>query len=435
VNPANAGSTIGDGPYSSGTSITVTATANPGFVFTKWTVGGTPVSGSPNYSFKVTGDKTLVANFVVAGTEQSITTSASPLAGGSTSGGGNYASGDSATVIATPNPNYAFSKWQEGGTTVSTSPSYTFTVGNSRALVAKFIEAFVITANVSPSIGGTTEVDSSSYKSGENALAKVFPASGFSFSNWTENGVVVSTATSYVFKVTGNRTLVANFASNTNITITTNPAPSERGSTLGADVYSLNDPVTVSAVPNEGYMFASWTEGGVVVSIDADYSFLADSSRALVAHFAVPYTITASASSAIGGMVEGEGIYPGGSEATLTATPNSGYLFTGWVENGSVFNASASYTFTVNATRILTAGFELIPALATAQEPTAPGIMELSWPAASTSWILQESPNMQAGSWQDSTRDITNHGSLNSVSVPTIQGSRFFRLARPSLQP
>ena len=38
------------------------------------------------------------------------------VAGGTTSGGGNYVTGDSATVVATANPGYEFSKWQEGGT-------------------------------------------------------------------------------------------------------------------------------------------------------------------------------------------------------------------------------------------------------------------------------------------------------------------------------
>jgi hypothetical protein len=329
VNPVGAGSTTGDGLFTSGTIANVIATAEAGYVFSKWTVDGVQVSGSASYSFGVSGDKTLVANFVVAGTEQSITTSASPLAGGSTSGGGSYASGDSATVIATPNPNYAFSKWQVGGTTVSTSPSYTFIVAASRTLVAKFNDSFVITANVSPTIGGTTEMDSQTYKSGENAQAEAFPASGFSFLNWTENGVVVSSATSYSFNVIGNRTLVANYVSSTDFTITTNPAPSGGGTPLGAGVYYLGGSVIVSAVPSDGYMFASWTEGGVVVSTDAAYSFFADSSRALVAHFAVPYTITANTLLASGGEVEGEGNYPGGSVATLTATPNPGYLFTG----------------------------------------------------------------------------------------------------------
>ena len=142
------GTTTGDGSYSSGASATVTATANAGYVFIKWTVGGTQVSTSPSYTFTVTANRALVANFVVAGTQQTITTSASPVAGGTTSGGGNYVTGDSATVVATANPCYKFSKWQEGGTTVSTSASYTFTVAGNRTLVAKFNEAFVITATL-----------------------------------------------------------------------------------------------------------------------------------------------------------------------------------------------------------------------------------------------------------------------------------------------
>ncbi len=429
--PAGAGTMTGSGLFTSGTNITVTATANPGYVFTKWTVGSASTSVLPSYSFTVTGNSTLVAHFVVAGAEKSITTSASPLAGGGTSGGGNYANGDTATVIATPNPNYAFAKWQVGGITVSTSPSYTFFVDSSRMLVAKFNEAFVITAKTSPSVGGTTEMDSQSYKSGEKALAKALPTAGFSFSNWTENGVVVSTTTNYSFNVTGNRTLFANFLSNTNFTITTNPAPSEGGSTIGDNVYSNNDAVAVSAVPNDGYVFASWSEGGAVVSTDANYNFLAHSSHALVARFAVPYTITTSASSSPGGVVKGQGIYPGGNGATVTATPNPGYIFTGWSENGTVVSTSESYTFMVNVTRVLTAGFEIIPALTTAREVTAPGMMELSWPAASTNWNLQESPNMQAGSWQNSARGITNRGSLNTTAIPMTQGKRFFRLARP----
>ena len=85
----------------------------------------------------------------------------------------------------------------------------------------------------------------------------------------------------------------------------------------------------------------------------------------------------------------------------------------------------------MDATRVLTAGFEIIPALASARESSTPGMMDLSWPAASTNWILQESPDMQPGNWQHSTRVITNRGSRNTVAVPTIEGCRFFRLVRP----
>jgi hypothetical protein len=67
-----------------------------------------------------------------------ITASASPVAGGSTSGAGTYGSCDSVTVVATANPGYFFVNWTEGGTPVRTSASYTFTATADRTLVANF---------------------------------------------------------------------------------------------------------------------------------------------------------------------------------------------------------------------------------------------------------------------------------------------------------
>lgn len=48
--------------------------------------------------------------------------------GGSVSGGGTYEEGTSVTVKATASSGYRFSRWTEGGATVSSNASYTFTV-------------------------------------------------------------------------------------------------------------------------------------------------------------------------------------------------------------------------------------------------------------------------------------------------------------------
>jgi hypothetical protein len=83
----------------------------------------------------------LMDNLAVHSTEilrYTIATSASPGTGGTTSGGGTYASGASVTVVATPNPGYAFVNWTENGTPVSTAASYTFTASANRSLVANF---------------------------------------------------------------------------------------------------------------------------------------------------------------------------------------------------------------------------------------------------------------------------------------------------------
>ena len=68
--------------------------------------------------------------------------------------------------------------------------------------------------------------------------------------------------------------------------------------------------------------------------------------------------ITVSASPSSGGTVSGGGIYAKNSTVTVSATPNSGYKFTNWTENGTVVSSSASYTFTAgDQNRSLVANF------------------------------------------------------------------------------
>jgi len=74
----------------------------------------------------------------------------------------------------------------------------------------------------------------------------------------------------------------------------------------------------------------------------------------------VEYTITVSANPTEGGTVEGGKAYTAGSTATVTATPNTGYEFVSWTENGAtVADAAESYSFTVEGARTLVANFKL----------------------------------------------------------------------------
>ena len=67
-----------------------------------------------------------------------ITTSVSPSGSCSASGDGCYAVGETATVTATPCTCYDFVNWTDGGTQVSTNPTYSFTVTDDVDLVANF---------------------------------------------------------------------------------------------------------------------------------------------------------------------------------------------------------------------------------------------------------------------------------------------------------
>ena len=141
ANPEEGGRVSGEGSFNSGTSRTVTATANEGYTFTNWTENGDEVSTSANYTFTLTADRTLVANFSAnAPSQYIISVSASPTEGGAVSGDGTYLQGQPCTVKATAAGGYTFQNWTENGSQVSTNADYTFTVTDNRTLVAHFTQ-------------------------------------------------------------------------------------------------------------------------------------------------------------------------------------------------------------------------------------------------------------------------------------------------------
>ena len=136
----------GGGTFAAGSSDTVSATANSGYNFVNWTdTSGNILSSSPSYTFTVSGNVTLVANFTP--TQQSsdpvpsnrrinwtytgvpggipnrttICATFSPGADGTVSGGGTFAAGSSQTVTATANSGFSFVNWTANGSVVSKS--------------------------------------------------------------------------------------------------------------------------------------------------------------------------------------------------------------------------------------------------------------------------------------------------------------------------
>lgn len=348
--PANSGVVAGAGEFAEGSTVSLAVTPNAGYVFANWTEDAVVVSTSPNYTFVAHANRTLVANFALAGTGKIITTSSTPAVGGSTSGGGEYALNSSATVIATASPGYKFSKWLVNGTSVSTSSSYTFTVTAHRTLVAKFKPVYGVTVVANPPQGGEPEADPF-YELNELAKLKSKPNTGWSLVSWTQNGVVVSTDIDFSFNVTGNRDLVANYAFGKRIDLLADPKTA--GNVSGEGVFLTGTPVTVSAEARPGYIFLDWTESDTPVSTDADY------------------------------------------------------------------------TFTSTVPRLLTARFAALPSITVNAAPT-PGQLVFTWPD-SPHWVLKESHNLVT--WTTSTRLITTSGGQNSVTVTTDEGRVFFRLA------
>jgi hypothetical protein len=361
--PAGGGVVSGGGTFAPGKSVTITATVNPGYEFVNWTEGTKVLTTNTSYTFTVSTNRTLVANFRSLPSPCVVSLSANPADGGTVSGGGTFNEGTSVSVKASTASGYEFVNWTKGSTVVSTSSGYIFTVKESTTLVANFravVPAYTLTLASGPVAGGTVS-GGGTYSSGTEVVVKATPAKGYEFVNWTEGTKVVSTNTGYVLTLLSNRTLTANFravAATYSLSLTSDPFLG--GTTDGGGNYAPGTTVSIAAIPDRGYEFVNWTEGGKVVTTSVNYKFTLNGDRSLTANFrekAVNYTVGLSASPAAGGTVSGGGTFTQGSSVTVTATPASGYEFVNWTEGTTSVSTTSGYTFTLNGNRSLTANF------------------------------------------------------------------------------
>ena len=355
ANPNNGGTVAGGGTYTEGVSCTVTATANNGYTFNNWTENGEVISSDASYTFIVNENHNLVANFTV--NTYTVSVAANPSNGGSVTGGGSFTYGQSCTITAIANDGFTFINWTENGSYVSSDANYSFTVNSNRNFVAHFTEnplpTYTITVVANPANAGTV-VGNGTYQEGQSCTVTAMPVVGYSFINWTENDVEVSTNSSYTFTVTGNRNLVANFDANT-YTIDVVASPAEGGSVAGGGTFHYGETITLTATPNAHYEFVRWSDGNtdnphtVIVTEDATYTAVFREIAPLL------YSITAEVNPEEGGEVFGDGVYPEGANIILTAIVYTDYTFKNWTENGVVVSYDESYAFTVTGNRHLVA--------------------------------------------------------------------------------
>ena len=143
---------------------------------------------------------------------------------------------------------------------------------------------------------GTVTIDSTdgSYKKGEKAEVIAVANEGFRFVNWTDaEGNVLSESNPYVFEVTKDVDLTANFEKIPveKFTFTVAANDETMGSVLvepQQDSYEAGTEIKVSAVPaSEDYEFVGFTKKGTqeIVSKENPYVFQIQENMELTANF------------------------------------------------------------------------------------------------------------------------------------------------------
>ena len=135
-----------------------------------------------------------------------------------------YPYNSNVSLVAMANEGYSFINWTVNGDVVSTQPTYSFTGTEDVDLVANFVSSVYagITAIANPEAGGTV-IGAGTYNLFETCTLTATANEGYTFVNWTKNGIVVSTNPTCSFTVMEDATFVANFTqSQSDITQTIN---------------------------------------------------------------------------------------------------------------------------------------------------------------------------------------------------------------------
>ena len=222
--------------------VTVTATANEGYVFSGWTstTGSLPAgvsAQSPEITFTMTSAIMLIANFTLAEpTTFDLTVTATPTAGGTVSPTGitTYNSGTQVTVTATPANGYEFVNWTGSGApagAAANNSSISVTMNSNLTLTANFrLRQYTLTINhTNGSV--SRNPNQITYNHGTQVALTATPNSGYKFVNWAGTGAPTGVAANNP---------VATITMNSNLTLTANFALLERRQTTQTFTFNQN---------------------------------------------------------------------------------------------------------------------------------------------------------------------------------------------------
>ncbi|MGD0058381.1 MAG: protease pro-enzyme activation domain-containing protein [Verrucomicrobiia bacterium] len=259
----------------------------------------------------------------------------------------------------------AFHDITTGNNTTTCSPDQFFAVAgydlctgwgtpNGGSLIAALTCADTIATSSAPSGGGSTSGGGTVY-CGADVTVTATPNQCYNFSDWTENGVSVSTSPNYTFTAVANATLVANFTQVINVLINTDSSPVEGGIASGGGSVTCGSSVTVSAAPSEGYSFVNWTEGGAVVGTSSNYTFTATGDGTLVANFLCSSSILPTNASFDAGGGDGTVTVTDALDCVWTASSSADWIAILSETTGSI-GGTVSYTVASNTDYIVRTG-------------------------------------------------------------------------------
>jgi hypothetical protein len=324
----------------------VTAVPDAGYHFVSWSDG---VLTATRTDTNVQANLTVTASFAINQYTLTYNAGANGSISGATPQTVNHGA-DGTAVTAVPNAGYHFVSWSDGVLTATRTDT---NVQSDLTVTASFaINQYTLTytAGAHGSISGTSPQTVNHGADGTAVTA--VPDAGYHFVSWSD-GVLTATRTDT--NVQADLSVTASFAITTHtLTYSAGPNGSISGSTPQV-VADGADGTAVTAVPNAGYHFVSWSDGALTAT-RTDTNVHADIS--VTASFAInQYTLTytAGAHGSISG-TSPQTVNHGTDGTAVTAVPDAHYHFVSWSDG--VLTATRTDT-NVQANLSVTASFAI----------------------------------------------------------------------------
>ena len=309
------GSVTGSGEYTYAQECTLTATPTPNsnYIFLNWTNGEEIVSVNESYTFTVTGSGTYVANFgTIDGTVIGSGSSISSYYPTSTLYKNAYSEqiytaaevGESGIIKSVAFFN-ATDAARTRNMTIYMKHTDKSAFGTNTDWISISAEDQVFNGSVTFAASGWTIIDLTTfflYDGTSNLVLAIDDNTGSTTaktdfkvfavgSNQTiycrqDSDVNPSDPPTGTHANSKNQIVVKKAAATSTFSVNATVSPAEAGSISGTgDAFTFGADCTLTATPNEDYVFVDWTNAGNVVSTNAEYSFKVKSDLNLVANF------------------------------------------------------------------------------------------------------------------------------------------------------
>jgi hypothetical protein len=393
--------------FTFGTNVTLTATPDSGSVFGGWS--GDVTDSNSTIVVTMDSNRSVIAIFnipytltvIKSGTGTgTVISSLSDINCGSECSY-QFVHDTNVTLTATPDSGSVFSRWF-GDVTCSCS-TIIITMDSNKNVIAEFNALYTLTVTKSGTGTGTVisfpsgincgTTCSYQFASGTSVILTATPDPSFAFDGWS--GDVTDSNSTITVTMDSNKSVTATFNILYTLTVTQSGLGSGTGTVMSSPSgincgvicshqFSSGTNVTLTAIPDSGSAFDKWS--GDATGTNSTVTITMNSDKKVTSVFNLLHTLTITKAGPGTGTVTSDpaGINCGttcsyqfveDTNVTLTATPDSSSIFSGW--SGDVYESSSSstITFTMYYDMNIIATFNIPHTLTVTKSGTGAGIV------------------------------------------------------------